>query len=147
MRLVIRLIPLAAATLMLAACNPHTEAGPSSPSGAPAPSASATASGTAPAGGSIPVGSGPQATYRVRPQPQPQPQAGSCRYRCEQGEPLPDQACTPGARNPAVTQATIRTTICKPGWTATIRPPASVTGKEKALSEKAYETASSPSIT
>jgi hypothetical protein len=55
--------------------------------------------------------------------------------------------CTPGARNPAVTQATIKTTICKPGYTATIRPPASITGAEKALSEKAYSTTSSPKIT
>lgn len=31
------------------------------------------------------------------------------------------------ARNPAVTQATIGTTICVRGWTATIRPPASYT--------------------
>lgn len=143
MRVVVRLVPLAAATLILAACNSGNEAGPSSSSEAPAPPTGATASGPAPTGGSIPFGPGPQATYRV----EPQSPAGSCHYRYEQGEPLPDQTCTPGARNPAVTQATIRATICKPGWTATIRPPASITGKEKALSEKAYETASSPSIT
>jgi hypothetical protein len=29
--------------------------------------------------------------------------------------------------NPAVTQATIGSTICVPGWTATVRPPASYT--------------------
>lgn len=28
----------------------------------------------------------------------------------------------PGATNPAVTQATISTTVCVPGWTASIRP-------------------------
>jgi hypothetical protein len=39
----------------------------------------------------------------------------------------PDPALTPGALNPAVTQATIRTTICVSGWTATIRPPSSYT--------------------
>lgn len=32
-----------------------------------------------------------------------------------------------GALNPNVTQATIRTTICVSGWTATVRPPASYT--------------------
>jgi hypothetical protein len=32
----------------------------------------------------------------------------------------PDPTCTPGALNPAVTQATIGSTICKSGWTATI---------------------------
>lgn len=39
----------------------------------------------------------------------------------------PDPACTPGAIDPAVTQATIATTICKPGWTATVRPPVTAT--------------------
>jgi hypothetical protein len=94
--------------------------------------------------GVIPVGAGPQSTYTV----QPQRPSGSCHYRTTAGgEPLPDATCTPGARNPAVTQATIKTTICKPGYTATIRPPASVTGAEKKLSEQAYGTTSSPGIT
>ena len=39
----------------------------------------------------------------------------------------PDPVLTPGALNPAVTQTTIRTTICVSGWTATIRPPSSYT--------------------
>jgi len=39
----------------------------------------------------------------------------------------PDPALTPGALNPTVTQATIRSTICVSGWTATIRPPSSYT--------------------
>ncbi|WP_327044778.1 hypothetical protein OG320_23945 [Microbispora sp. NBC_01189] len=39
--------------------------------------------------------------------------------------PLPDPRCTPGTRNPAVTQATIRTTICSPGFDAKVRPVAS----------------------
>ena len=42
--------------------------------------------------------------------------------------PLP---VTPGAINPAVTQANIQTTICKSGWTDTIRPPVSYTNKLK----------------
>jgi hypothetical protein len=41
------------------------------------------------------------------------------------GEPDPSQ--TPGALNPAVTQATIGSTICVSGWTATIRPSSSFT--------------------
>ena len=36
-------------------------------------------------------------------------------------------ALTPGVLNPDVTQATIRATICRPGWTKTIRPPSSYT--------------------
>jgi hypothetical protein len=41
------------------------------------------------------------------------------------GEPNP--SLTPGALNPAVTQATIGSTICVSGWTATIRPSSSYT--------------------
>lgn len=40
---------------------------------------------------------------------------------------LPDSHCTPGATNPAVTQATIQQTICVKGWTSTIRPPVTYT--------------------
>lgn len=40
-------------------------------------------------------------------------------------------AHTPGARYSKVTQATISTTVCKKGWTATIRPPASYTNAVK----------------
>jgi hypothetical protein len=43
------------------------------------------------------------------------------------GEVLPDPACTPGAVDPAVTQANINSTICSSGYTTTVRPPASVT--------------------
>ncbi|MEY9953929.1 hypothetical protein [Leifsonia sp. EB34] len=40
---------------------------------------------------------------------------------------LPDASRTPGATNPAVTQANVHQTICVSGYTATIRPPASYT--------------------
>lgn len=39
---------------------------------------------------------------------------------------LPDPACTPGAYDPAVTQANIAQTICVKGYTATVRPPEAV---------------------
>ena len=39
----------------------------------------------------------------------------------------PNPQITPGVTNSDVTQADIDQTICKPGWTATIRPPASYT--------------------
>lgn len=51
---------------------------------------------------------------------------------------LPDPKCTPGAVNHAVTQATIRKTICVPGWTATVRPPVGVTEPEKRVSLRQY---------
>jgi len=39
----------------------------------------------------------------------------------------PAVTATPGVVNPDVTQANINDTLCKSGWTATIRPPASYT--------------------
>src|SRR2546421_8893359 len=51
---------------------------------------------------------------------------------------LPDPTCTPGATNPAVTQDTIASTICVKGWTATVRPPVSVTTQIKIEREIAY---------
>jgi hypothetical protein len=44
-----------------------------------------------------------------------------------EGAYLPTKAVTPGATNPAVTQATIGSTICRSGFTASIRPPVSCT--------------------
>jgi hypothetical protein len=44
---------------------------------------------------------------------------------------------TPGVLNPAVTPATIRSTICRAGWTRTVRPPVSYTNtlKERGLEQ------------
>jgi hypothetical protein len=47
------------------------------------------------------------------------------------GADLPDPMATPGAINLGVMQSNIQTTICVPGWTKTIRPPASYTTKLK----------------
>ena len=70
---------------------------------------------------------------------QTQPAAGTCHYwHTTAGQPLPDRHCTPGALNPRVTQATIASTICRSGYTATIRPPASVTNVEKRANAKSY---------
>jgi hypothetical protein len=51
---------------------------------------------------------------------------------------LPDRACTPGALNPKVTEATIATTICRSGYTSKIRPPESVTEPEKIANARSY---------
>jgi hypothetical protein len=69
---------------------------------------------------------------------QPQPAAGSCRRRGSGLDALPDPRCTPGALNPAVTQASIGATICRSGWTSTVRPRASITAREKLASMAAY---------
>jgi hypothetical protein len=51
---------------------------------------------------------------------------------------LPDPRCTPGAVDRRVTQADIATTICRAGYTRTVRPPESVTAREKRVSMRAY---------
>jgi hypothetical protein len=69
---------------------------------------------------------------------QAQPAPGSCHYRYSGAYPLPDPRCTPGAISPQVTQANIATTICRSGYTATVRPPEHVTEPEKLASAAAY---------
>ncbi|GGU67430.1 hypothetical protein GCM10010211_35890 [Streptomyces albospinus] len=102
--------------------------GGSSKSGAPDSSASAPS-------GPIPVGPGPQSAYTVQKQPDP----GTChvRYTADK-QPLPDPKCTPGATNPKVTPQTLKATICSSGYTKGIRPPVSITNREKAANAKSY---------
>ncbi len=69
---------------------------------------------------------------------QAQPRPGSCHARGSGVASRPDPGCTPGLVNPAVTQATIRRTICVSGWTAQVRPPSWVTAPEKLASMYAY---------
>jgi hypothetical protein len=89
----------------------------------------------APTGGGLTYGPGPLATYTI----QTQPPAGSCHYTYVGTAPLPDPSCTPGALNPQVTQASIGTTICQGGYTASIRPPESVTEPEKIANAASYD--------
>jgi hypothetical protein len=72
----------------------------------------------------------------VRPAALPAP--GTCKLGSRNGQLLPDPACTPGVANPAVSQATVGATICRSGWTATVRPSSSVTGKIKKQVDVAY---------
>jgi hypothetical protein len=51
---------------------------------------------------------------------------------------LADPVRTPGVLNPDVTQANIRSTICRHGWTRTIRPPTSYTDALKAKQMRQY---------
>jgi len=68
----------------------------------------------------------------------PIPAAGMCTLGSKDGQAVPDPACTPGAVSPAVSQATITDTICKAGWTKTVRPPVSVTDRIKRQLDLAY---------
>jgi hypothetical protein len=122
---IVLLLPL----LGLTGCDPSAIG---SSAAEPSGNTNASATGSAHA---IPVGAGPQTHYTVQAQPAP----GSCHYRYEQKEPLPDPVCTPGALNPKVTQATIGSTICRTGgYTSGIRPSSYVTGKEKTANAKSY---------
>jgi hypothetical protein len=49
-----------------------------------------------------------------------------------------DPVRTPGVVNPAVTPATLRSTVCVPGWTATIRPPTEYTDHLKIVQLREY---------
>jgi hypothetical protein len=51
---------------------------------------------------------------------------------------LADPSRTPGVLNPDVTQADIRSTICRHGWTETIRPPTSYTDDLKRRQMRQY---------
>lgn len=65
--------------------------------------------------------------------------SGQCKIRAvdaHAGKYLPDANCTPGAIDPAVTQSNISSTICKSGYTKTVR--ATDTNKYKALSLQQY---------
>jgi hypothetical protein len=51
---------------------------------------------------------------------------------------LADPVRTPGVLNPDVTQANIHSTICRHGWTATIRPPVDYTNALKRKQMRLY---------
>lgn len=135
-----RLVLLAAMTV-LAGCAPAMTSSPAPPV------SSGTSQITVPVS-SPPVSSGtPQITVPVPTPPAPAGLkqvhdpghvtgviTGPCRARGQ----LPDPACTPGAIDPAVTQADIRSTICVRGWTARVRPPVPETSVFKRLAYAAY---------
>lgn len=94
-----------------------------------APSSSSAAAGGASTAGNSTVSSG-HALLRVHdPRRVSGTLTGHCSYR-DHGQ-LPDPRCTPGAVDPAVTQGNLRSTICHPGYTKTVRPSASQTDRFK----------------
>ena len=95
---------------------------PASSAATPAPTATA-----APAGGTTPsTGRTTGAGAGAAPTPGTIT-PGQCHARNQTPYTLPDPSCTPGATNPAVSQATIGRTICVAGWTSSVRPPVSYT--------------------
>ena len=116
------------------ATPPTTQAPPVSSPSVPAASPPTTVSAAPATSSGLQYGPGPQATYTVQSQPPP----GSCHYTYDGSDPLPDPHCTPGALNPQVTQSTIGSTICRSGYTSSIRPPESITEPEKQQSASSY---------
>ncbi len=109
------------------------------------PPVSDTGAGSPPPAGPV-LGSGLLVTDPPHNEVQPFPAPGTCRARTVPGGVLPDSHCTPGAVDPHVTEATVNTTVCRPGgYTSTVRPPTSVTDPEKRPALAAYGQTASPS--
>jgi hypothetical protein len=107
-----------AAVLCLTSCSAVLSAG-----------TGGTASASAPASGTTPAAPGGGLTQVHDPGHVTGTLSGHCTYR--DGGQLPDPRCTPGSIDPAVTQANISSTICRSGYTKTVRPPASETDRFK----------------
>ncbi|NNN18472.1 MAG: hypothetical protein HKL84_01320 [Acidimicrobiaceae bacterium] len=73
------------------------------------------------------------------------PAAGSCHFSYSGTWILPDPQCTPGSTTPLVDTANLRTTICKTGYSASVRPPVSLTEPAKYALMRAYGLTGSPS--
>ena len=56
-----------------------------------------------------------------------------------------DSVLTPGVLNAAVTQANVRSTICRRGWTRTVRPPTDYTNALKRKQMRVYHEHGPPS--
>jgi hypothetical protein len=111
------------------------------PSSAPPPAAGQDAASSAPAPASgghhrlARIADEGRVTYSVH--------LTSCHARA--GGQLPDPRCTPGSVDPAVTQADIGSTICRSGYTETVRPPESETTHAKYdVAYPAYHIGGSP---
>ena len=107
----------AAVVASLAGCHgvvadPAQQASSAAPAATAPVTAPATAQGSAGPAGLVADHDPGQVTGTI---------TGTCRYR--DGGRLPDPRCTPGSIDPAVTQANIRKTICRTGYTGRVRPP------------------------
>jgi hypothetical protein len=108
-------------------------------------SSSSSASGTVQTGVTGPDGvitiPGPVEGQRIPPPAVP----ASCHYvHSSNGTPLPDPRCTPGATDPRVSPARVAATICRSGYTATVRPPVSYTDALKVRLMRAYGSTGPP---
>ena len=73
----------------------------------------------------------PKTTSSVLPAATSSAETSNAISKCHINGVLPDADCTPGVVDPKVTQDNLFQTICKKGYTQTVRPPASYTNKLK----------------
>lgn len=122
------------ATLGIAGCSSATNAeAKHHPSTSPTPVASASTSSS---GLIIASGHGWDPHGLFGPVPTP----NSCRIGHDSaGEPIPDPRCSPGAIDAKVSDSNIKSTVCrKGGYTASVRPPESLTEPMKRKLLAAY---------
>jgi len=118
---------LLSAIVLLSGCGPATNGPATSSLPSPTSSSSTVSSPPTPAAATTPK---TVAAPTVPAVPNPAHATGGITVN-PAGAVLPNSARTPGAINPAVSQANIGRTICVSGWTATIRPPSSYTTELK----------------
>ncbi len=139
---------LAALTLLVVGCG-ATGSPVDTTTAAPTTTTTATTTGAGasatPTSTSVSLPGGLLVTDPPHNAVQPFPAAGSCHARQAANGVLPDPACTPGAVDPHVTDATLESTVCRRGgYTSTVRPPTSVTNSEKRLAQAATGRATGP---
>jgi hypothetical protein len=110
-----------------AAAPPTTQTNPATATPTPSARTAPPKATTAPKVSSTPIVATPAPTT-----------ATTAPTTCQSVNGLPDPLCTPGAANPAVTQANIYSTICKSGWAESVRPPESYTEPLKATQLTEY---------
>jgi hypothetical protein len=71
-------------------------------------------------------------------EPTPAPSLAAAGAGCHMRGELPDPACTPGVADPRVSQDNLGATICRSGYTSTVRPPVSYTERLKREGMVAY---------
>src|SRR5262249_26432586 len=69
---------------------------------------------------------------------------GCGRRQPERGSVIASALLTPGVLNPAVVQSTIASTICRRGWTRTVRPPTEYTSSLKLRQMTVYRETGPP---
>jgi hypothetical protein len=125
-------LPAVVLLALTAACGAHHASGAADHS----TSSTHSASTTVVSHGQIVVLSDPgHVTYSMHPSGCHASGTSPATYR-------PDPRCTPGGIDPKVTQANIHSTICRSGYTATVRPPVSETSRAKRAQYAAYGIAS-----